>query len=70
MSPDDIANRFSFHPATDEEKKAAHGTVRKACWELALDLNERLPEGREKSLAMTHLEDVMMWANAAIARNV
>jgi hypothetical protein len=27
-----------------------------------------LPEGREKALAVTHLEEVMMWSNAAIAR--
>lgn len=27
------------------------------------------PDSREKSLALTHLEDAVMWANAAIARN-
>jgi hypothetical protein len=27
-----------------------------------------VPEGREKALALTNLEQVMFWANAAIAR--
>lgn len=70
MAPDDIANRFDFHPATTEEKRNEHTSVRQGCRRLADDLNERLPEGREKSLAITHVEEAMFWANAAIARNV
>lgn len=27
-----------------------------------------VPESREKSLAVTHLEETIMWANATIAR--
>jgi hypothetical protein len=69
MHPDDIANRFAFHAATTEEKRDAHTSVRQNCRALADFLNEKLPEGREKALAMTHLEEVMLWGNAAIARN-
>lgn len=69
MAPEDIANRFNFHPATTEEKRDEHTSIRQACRRLADELNERLPEGREKSLAITHLEEVMFWGNAAIARN-
>lgn len=36
---------------------------------LAVILNERLPEGREKALAMTKLEECAMWANKAIAHS-
>jgi hypothetical protein len=43
--------------------------VRQACRRLADELNAKLPEGREKSLAITHLEEVMFWGNAAIARS-
>jgi hypothetical protein len=68
MSPDDITHRFAFHPATTEEKKAAHGSVRSACESLAHFVNEKCPDGREKSLAITKLEEVMFWANAALAR--
>jgi hypothetical protein len=28
---------------------------------------DRLPESREKSLALTTLQESMMWANAAVA---
>jgi hypothetical protein len=68
MAPEDIANRFAFHPAATPERGEAHTNVREACRRLADELNETLPEGREKSLAITHLEEVMFWGNAAIAR--
>lgn len=64
----DIAHRFAFHAATTEEKRDAHTSVRQACRTLADFLNEKLPEGREKALAMTNLEEVMLWGNAALAR--
>lgn len=68
MHPEDIAHRFAFHAATTDEKRDAHTSVRQQCRQLADALNESLPEGREKSLAITHLEETMMWSNAAIAR--
>ena len=64
----DLIHRFSFHPASTAEKVAAHGSVRELCGNLAHKLDQKLPPGREKALAMTHLEDAMMWANAALAR--
>ncbi|WP_301119605.1 Acb2/Tad1 domain-containing protein [Mycolicibacterium fortuitum] len=66
----DIDHRFDFHPATTEEKRAEHGSVRSACKELAHKLDRDLPPGREKALAVTKLEETMFWANAAIARAV
>jgi hypothetical protein len=69
MDVTDIANRFAFHAATTEEKKMAHGSVRTLCSTMALILNDKLPDGREKSNAIGCLEEVMFWANAAIARN-
>ncbi|TXL91574.1 hypothetical protein [Streptomyces sp. IB2014 016-6] len=68
MAPEDIAHRFAFHAAPTEEKRDAHTSVRQHCRELADFINANVPDGREKSLAITHLEDTMMWANAAIAR--
>ena len=68
MTPADITNRFAFHPATTEEKRNEHGSVRNALWDVAELFNRKLPEGREKSTAITKLEEAMFWANAAIAR--
>lgn len=69
MNLEELENRFAFHAATTEEKRNEHTSVRQNCLQLALFLNEKLPEGREKALAITHLEEVMLWGNAAIARN-
>lgn len=69
MDKADIANRFKFHPAATDEKKQAHQTVRNTCLRLALDLNNQMPEGGEKEMAIKKLEEVMFWANAGIARN-
>jgi hypothetical protein len=64
----ELANRFAFHAATTQERRDEHERVRDAAGDLAAKLNDWLPEGREKSLAFTHLEQVMFWANAGIAR--
>jgi hypothetical protein len=68
MDIDELANRFRFHPATTDDRARAHEWVRDNVGNLAAAMNGALPEGREKALVMTHLEEVMMWANAAIAR--
>ena len=68
MDQTDIDNRFEYH-APDDDKRVVHEEVRAACLRLATQLNDDLPDGREKSLAITKLEEVMFWANAAIARN-
>lgn len=69
MSPEDIENRFAFHAASRQEKRDEHTSARQGCRQLADRLNDLLPDGREKSTAITKLEEVMFWANAAIARN-
>lgn len=64
----DLERRFAFHPADTDEKRNAHQSVRDECLRLANHVDATCPDGREKSLAITNLEQVMMWANAAIAR--
>jgi nanoRNase/pAp phosphatase (c-di-AMP/oligoRNAs hydrolase) len=65
---DDINKRFDHH-APDEFKIQKHQIVRSSVKATAQDLFELLPEGREKALALTKLEEALMWANAAIARD-
>ena len=64
----DIDNRFSYHPPTPE-KVTTHEQIRTECRDLAHRLDDLLPAGRDKALALTKLEEVMYAANAAIARN-
>lgn len=68
IDPKDIENRFVYHAPTTDEKRDAHTSVRQQCRQLADALNEQLPDGREKAVAMTKLEEVMFWGNAALAR--
>lgn len=68
MDPQDLEHRFAFH-AADSVKRDQHSMIRNACLRAAGSINEICPDSREKSLAITHLEEAMMWGNAALARN-
>ena len=66
----DYINRFTYHPPKAELNQAERYTgIRDKGKILALYLLEQCPESRELSLAITKLEEAVMWANAAIARN-
>jgi len=63
-----IENNFTYHPPFgDLHEKYAF--IRSQSKELAFILCELVPESRELSLALTKLEEAVMWANAGIARN-
>lgn len=63
-----INNNFVYHkPKDDQPERYEH--IRAKARELALVINECTPMSREQSLAFTDLEDCVMHANAAIARN-
>lgn len=68
MSMETVARNFTYHPPTDEQG-ALYKAIRAKARELAELVEERCPNSREKSLAMTKLEESVMWANASIARN-
>jgi hypothetical protein len=42
--------------------------MRNACFDLAVLINKKCPDCREQAVAITKLEEVMMWANTAITR--
>ena len=65
---DMVNNNFKYHePKEGQVKKYAD--IRDTSKELAYIFTELCPESRELSLAITKLEEAVMWANAAIARN-
>ena len=68
MGKKDLDNRFMHHPPSDDAA-LRHNAVRKDTRLLAGKYDRQLPEGREKALALTKLEEAMFWANAAIARS-
>lgn len=69
MDAFELKNRFEYHPPENKLTVVNHQIVRDACLDAADAINQVCPEGGEKLLAMTKLEEVMFWANAAIARN-
>ena len=63
-----IENNFTYHtPKVDQVGR--YISIREKAKELAYMIDELCPDSRERSLAMTKLEECVMWANAAIARN-
>lgn len=68
MTTEQLQNRYTYH-APKGNQAERYATIRAACLDLALIINELTPESREQSVAFTALDDVMYSANAAIARN-
>ena len=68
MEKEDIENRFTYHAPKDGQPQK-YESLRSGIKDIAKMLNEYCPESREKSLAITHLEEACFWANASIARH-
>jgi len=67
MDRKEIEIRFAYHTATGTQTDS-YEVLRALARDFALEILELVPESREKSLAITHLEEALMWANAGIAR--
>ena len=66
---EDLAHRFKYHPPRSEQRRRQHEAVRADCLALAEKLDATLPDGREKAVAISRVEEAMMWSNAALARS-
>jgi hypothetical protein len=67
MNPQ-FENIFKYHaPKAGQPEK--YKAIRDKAKEFAYIIEELAPNSRERSVALTKLEESMMWANAAIARN-
>ena len=63
-----LDNDFQHH-APNESQIKRYPVLRAHAKSLAELACELVPESRERSLALTKLEEFVMWANAGIARN-
>lgn len=68
MKLSELENRFAFHEP-DSLKIDKYNGIREQARYFAEVILELTPDSREQSLAITKLEEVMFWANAAIARH-
>ena len=68
MTKEEIECNFTYHAPKDGQLEI-YQNIRTLAKELALEIDEVVPEGREKSLAITKLEEAVFWANAGIARH-
>ena len=67
INEDDWRNRIKYHrPDSRSIDKIA--SMRGYAFDWGLDILESVPQGREQSLALTHIETALFWANAGIAR--
>lgn len=65
---DRIKRDFTYH-APKPGQPERYTQLRAMALTLAESIVELTPVSREQSLSITHLEECIFWANAAIARN-
>lgn len=59
--------RFTYHPPKESQLETFQNIRRKAR-QFAQMVNSFCPDSRESSLALTKIEEAVMWANAALVR--
>lgn len=64
-----VDHNLTNHPPVNDGVVAMFEAIRTAGKALGYAIAELCPESRERSLAITNLEQTIMWAVAAIARN-
>lgn len=66
---DRIESDFAYHRPPEAADGEALGVMRRRLLKVAQAIVVEVPPGREQSLALTKLEEVMFWANAGVARS-
>ena len=64
----DLEKNFTYHAPTEEQKEI-YKNIRKMAHDYAEYIQKVSQQSRELSLALTKIEESVMWANAGIARN-
>lgn len=64
----DLRNRFTYHPPTDKQV-GSYRYLRGMGLQAARDIVALCPACPERDTAIRKMEEVVMWANASIARS-
>lgn len=59
---------YRYHPPKGDQPQR-YEMLRAAAGDLAMQIMTYCPPSRERSLALTNLEQAVFWSNASIARN-
>ncbi len=68
MNLSEIENAFAYHAPKDDQVER-YQNLRAMAKSMALQIEDLCPNSREKSLALTKIQEANMWANASIAIN-
>jgi hypothetical protein len=68
MKQTELENNFTYHKPMPKDL-IKFESLRKMAKEYAELVNALCPDSREKSIAITKIEESNMWANASIARD-
>lgn len=69
MAAGNELDRIYQHHEPTEEKKVVYANLRSAAQGFASLILRTTKPSREQALALTKIEEAMMWANAGVARN-
>ncbi len=67
MDNRELIKRFTHHPPKPGQIDK-YEEIRTMAFGMSTKINQVCPDSREKSTAITKLEEVVFWANASIAR--
>ena len=68
MPLEEISSRFKSYPM-DDKTKMKSDKIRNNILDLADIIDIYCNESREKSIALTKLEECLMWVNKSLSRN-
>lgn len=68
MSTSEITSRFDFYISSDPHINELHHQIRITCEALAILIDGYIADSREKSIALTKVEEAMFWSNAGLSR--
>jgi len=66
INEENVEQVLTYQPPSSDQIER-FGLLRQAFISCAITIMENVPEGRERSLALTKIQECRMWANAGIA---